>query len=238
MKKTKVLAFALSAAIIVMGAGYAAWSETVTINNTVQTGDLKVEFIDNVKHPLAGSFNNKGSNPNFINTSIVQDNGQLTTVKVGNMYPGSTAFFETRIENLGSIPANFDSVKVDFTSDTSDVFKNNVWVYGQIKQFRPVPGKDPIQVASIKIKEGKLIDLQNILTTALQGIQLMPGDYITFDADDDYKAELATKLELENYDLSSINCLYFNLPLKTAGNDTENQKAQFDIAIKFKQFNK
>ena len=46
MGKTKVIALVLLVSIILMGVGYAWWSETVTIPATVTTGELLVEFVD------------------------------------------------------------------------------------------------------------------------------------------------------------------------------------------------
>jgi len=46
MKRTKFVLLALVAAMILMGAGYAAWSQTFTINSTVSTGELFVQVSD------------------------------------------------------------------------------------------------------------------------------------------------------------------------------------------------
>src|SRR5690554_3744451 len=44
MRKYKFIALALVLAVMLMGAGYAYWTETLTISNTVTTGDMDVVF--------------------------------------------------------------------------------------------------------------------------------------------------------------------------------------------------
>ena len=44
-EKTRFLVLSLAVAIMLMGAGYAYWTETLTISNTVTTGALELDFL-------------------------------------------------------------------------------------------------------------------------------------------------------------------------------------------------
>lgn len=46
MKKSRLLALTLVVAIALMGAGYAYWTQTLTIQNTISTGELNVVFTE------------------------------------------------------------------------------------------------------------------------------------------------------------------------------------------------
>lgn len=225
MNKTRIIAFTLVLGLMLMGAGYAAWSETATINNAVGTGELKVEFVDDCDHPrILGA--------QHMNYSITHG-AKITTVVMGNMYPGAVAYYETRIENLGSIPAVLNNVDVVFSAASTDEIKDNVRVWGMAVQERP---GSTLPVDSSYIVNVPLRDLEGALETAMNGFNLQPGDYICFDViDDNFKQELAENIPA--YDPDSDNCLFFTLPACGVGNDVEMKCAQFDIIIDFKQFN-
>ena len=46
MKSRKMIIAVITISIMLLGTGYAYWTETLTIDNTVSTGYLDVRFID------------------------------------------------------------------------------------------------------------------------------------------------------------------------------------------------
>jgi len=109
MKKSRFLVLALVLAVMLMGAGYAYWTDTLTINNTVSTGELNVRFAgtnttrggDNQagevepgksKAYWAAYVNHEGlgAGHNGPATEVSAD-GKTVTTKVTNMYPGAYA---------------------------------------------------------------------------------------------------------------------------------------------------
>lgn len=112
MKKIKVLSFALVLALMLMGAGYAAWSDNLIINTTVETGELNINFVKDIEHTKA-----KGAEYVSPTIEIVEDNLHLAQVTLGNLYPGSWAAFRIKGINCGTIPAKIDNVQVIFNGD-------------------------------------------------------------------------------------------------------------------------
>lgn len=112
MKKIKVLSFALVLALMLMGAGYAAWSDNLIINTTVETGELNINFVKDVEHTKA-----KGAEYVSPTIEIVDDNAHVAKVALGNLYPGSWAAFRIKGINCGTIPAKIDNVQVSFSGD-------------------------------------------------------------------------------------------------------------------------
>lgn len=107
MKKTKYLALTLVVAIMMMGAGYAYWSETLTIENTVNTGELDVIFVEPT--------NVVGEDTYQPNADATPD-GHGMIVTYDNIYPGVANEFHFTLDNEGTIGAYVD----DFAITSSD----------------------------------------------------------------------------------------------------------------------
>lgn len=112
MKRAKFLAFALSAAIMTMGAGYAAWTETVTINNTVSTGELNVDVMAAptvTVYSALGVVDSTVANvttATFDNTLVTGSTAQVT---VENLYPGAVIDITVPLQNTGTIPVKLSN---------------------------------------------------------------------------------------------------------------------------------
>ncbi|MCT4607113.1 MAG: hypothetical protein N4A64_13620 [Marinisporobacter sp.] len=233
MKKSKFIAAVLIIAVMLMGAGYAAWNETITINNTAETGELKVGFKKLVWQSGLQTYP-KIIAPDHVNANVVH--GEKTTkVNISNMYPGGIVRFEAMIENFGTIPAKFASVKVNL-NECSKEMKENLRVFGEICIWENSSAGTRPQIIKLPLKEEiKLSQLEKFLNDNLKNIELKPGAWFTFDIDDEYKKEI--KAKFKDYDIDSEECLFFHLPM-SVGNDLENKNAKFDITFNFKQFNK
>lgn len=100
MKKSRILAFSLIVMVMLMGAGYAAWTDTLNINNTVKTGNLDVNFSENP----GVVFNTDNAGVAKVVVSETVASGNEATVKLENLYPGATATVTIPVKNDGSIP--------------------------------------------------------------------------------------------------------------------------------------
>ncbi|WFA08269.1 hypothetical protein [Tissierella sp. Yu-01] len=121
MKKTKFLALALVVALALSGAGYAYWTETLTVDTTVKTGQLDFQFgeatvttsdekgnivVENI------SRENNGNN--------VDDSKLLITVR--DMYPGATATIKFDVYNNSTMEGKLAgfSLKANNTENYDD----------------------------------------------------------------------------------------------------------------------
>ena len=120
MKRTKLLALTLVVAIMMMGAGYALWDDVLTINQTVATGDVDVEWF----------WNNIGADPNGVFTAnVLPAGGNLNrspdkkayTVTLENLYPGAEARWTGSMMNMGSLPVKFVSLDVEEGPDALNI---------------------------------------------------------------------------------------------------------------------
>lgn len=107
MKKHIVLLVSLVFAFGIMGAGYAAWSQELTINQTIETGLLAFSFdADGEILPNENSeaFFDAENALMFDGSSAVAA-GDALDVTIVNAYPGATATVNATIANASTVPA-------------------------------------------------------------------------------------------------------------------------------------
>ena len=101
MKKTRFLVLAVAVAVMLMGAGYAVWTDQLDINTTINTGNLDVEFED-IENELKLPAHVTG------NVSYAREEGSRewdkATVTFSNFYPGARATVTLKMVNRGTIP--------------------------------------------------------------------------------------------------------------------------------------
>jgi predicted ribosomally synthesized peptide with SipW-like signal peptide len=97
MKKSRLLALTLVVAIALMGAGYAYWTQTLTIENTVTTGELDVVF-DAPDYEVDIWMDNEAS-------SFVKSDDYLLTGNFIEAYPGADITIEFDLVNTGTLGA-------------------------------------------------------------------------------------------------------------------------------------
>lgn len=107
MKKAAFLVILFILCISLLGVGYAAWNDVLTITGTVNTGTFDVKFTQANSND-AGSTNDPGL-PDSIaknvgSTETVVTNKQVT-VTISNGYPGYSSQVSYEITNDGTIPA-------------------------------------------------------------------------------------------------------------------------------------
>lgn len=208
MKKTKYLALVLVVAIMMMGAGYAAWTDKLVIKNTVEAGELNVEFAtDKPGYPIAVVTD--GTSTNHAN-AIIEHGDKITTVTINNIYPGVSGLYRTRFINKGTIPAVISGVNID-SSKTSAPLNKELMLETHIQYWT---GKDGTMVK----------EKSTIITCSLGGYQTAINDHL--------KNMILEKGHEIRIDTS------FNLPLSVVNEDgVEKEKAIFNIEFNFKQHN-
>jgi hypothetical protein len=115
MKKARFLVLVLAAAITLTGAGYAYWSDGVTINSTVNTGKLEAKF-DSSKTEIKFNDNNRNVATGGVVYDVPEHNGdreaaaRYANVTLNNLYPGATAEIELNIINNSTIPVKLAGI--------------------------------------------------------------------------------------------------------------------------------
>jgi len=205
---------AIAIAITLLGTGYAYWTETLTIENTVSTGYLDVKFID----ADAGDYDDSETfshRSNLVNAyKTIAADGKNISLTVDNLYPGSGASLDFLVENTGTIPAKIGTVtgtviKNQELADALDYYVDTVKIYNGNWQNHEI---DPIKADTVE-------DLALKLQQTLDDIILQPGD----------KLYLYRSQEHPGYDIV--------MPASITGDDYENEQLIFDLGLTFTQVN-
>lgn len=123
MKKTRFIALVLAVAVMLIGAGYAWWNETVAIESRVTMGNLEVEIGTNVTYKTGYMmYDNDYSMfvPYFVENEDYVDIGTAgkTTIEGNeairltytNVYPGAYVAAFVPITNTGTVPVQLNKV--------------------------------------------------------------------------------------------------------------------------------
>lgn len=100
MKKAKFVGLALLLAFALMGAAFAAWSDTLTANGTVNTGELDatISVTDTTE-------NESSDGPDVASVNaIATEDGKGLNITLSNAYPGYSATVNFKVKNTGTIP--------------------------------------------------------------------------------------------------------------------------------------
>jgi len=132
MRKVGLLILALVIALGTLGVGYAKWSDTVTINANIESGNVCIKFDGAGTNVDPCTSNNldytmifdgeywivaspdtqidedlEPKNVGCTTTSLSAD-GKTLTVTLNNVYPGYLADMELHIRNCGTIPVKIE----------------------------------------------------------------------------------------------------------------------------------
>lgn len=222
MKKTKFIALTLVIAVVLMGAGYAAWTDTLTINNNAYTGNLNVVFEE-------GSSLNRISEDPYVEVEVNPIDDQTIGVNISNIYPGAGGGFTYMIKNRGSIPAKFDNITYENIVDTDKLDANNILTY-LISLQDYDKDNDPISTDSRNGSANNVAGMVGRLQDHLanwygpdQPLILQPGEYVLFTN--------------PNPSGDSVMAGYFaSMHLNETG--YEDADLSFVLKVNFKQFNK
>lgn len=138
MKRIRVLALVLVFAFAALGGAYAAWSDSIFINETVETGIVNItwanaESNDSKREPadkanpddqMTGYYNEQKLDVGSKSVGItdetesqvpgayVDGEGDILEITLENGYPGYTATVTADIKNIGTIPVKCDFAEV------------------------------------------------------------------------------------------------------------------------------
>lgn len=117
MKKIRFITLALVVAVMLMGAGYAYWTQTLTISNTVTTGNLDVDFTAASVSNVSAYMDDTASG-----AQVSPTDNNIINVTLAEMYPGASTTINFTLKNSGTMAAKINGFAVPaFT--TKDYFQ-------------------------------------------------------------------------------------------------------------------
>lgn len=226
MKKHKILVVALAMAVMCTGAGYAYWTQTLNIENTVTTGNMDVAFVCYGDQDWDDGYIS-GNHSDLVDVDVdPADDRQSLEFTVGNFYPGAGASLDFVVKNTGSVAAKITTVNGTITQNTAlcnalNYKFNKVKVYN----FLGIPYREEI----IDVEADNVPDLAAGLTGALNNIILQPGDVLVLESDGWFSTGIGGEVAAPGYEILMPNTI--------SGNDFESETAKFNLALNFTQVN-
>lgn len=110
MKKIRIIVAVIAAALLLMGVGYAAWSQTLTINATGA-----VDSTDNIRFTAASAVPAAGVTASASISQVSQIPGEVAMLSLGGTvdgkpvgaYPGLTQKYNITLTNAAAFPIDF-----------------------------------------------------------------------------------------------------------------------------------
>ncbi len=224
MKSLRILLVGLVAAAILTGAGFAAWSENLIINTTINTGTKDITFTKQVIRA-----------DRYINSSISPINPTTVQVNVGNLYPKGRVWIDVQMTNQGTIPVRFDSATLTFDDPTNPLIPYLLsWCWLRYDEDGPGP-KPTKNYGFIQFPWQSFASLADCMnnSSVLRSIILEPGGWISFEADGS-AADNDGNSVVDGSD--DVKCICIKLA-DNAPNEIQNKSLSFTLQMNFKQWN-
>ena len=229
MKKTKLLTLTLVVAIMMVGAGYALWTDRLEINSTVSTGTFDVDFTGLTTLACAPDPEEVTVKSFYVDrlTTDADDNGEdkdEIIVTLENLYPTAKVVRHVVLENVGSVSAKLDR----FTLKSTDLLNPNATTETPILKYMNVSLDFGDKVSKLRAFPNHHVFTENAVNPGglpagaevLSIAKELPASVITLAP--------GAKVEFD---------LIFELKHDAPNNTTEGQKAQFNVFFDYGQLN-
>jgi hypothetical protein len=132
MKKIKLLSGVLVGALLCMGVGYAAWTQSFTVTNAVNTGELKVG-IERATKPELDAIDSKGHEVRNISAAsakwaLHKEGDEKINLEIGNAFPGLRASYWINVKNYGTVPVRAEKIVVKGMTPLAQALIDNGYV--------------------------------------------------------------------------------------------------------------
>lgn len=187
MKKSKILALVLAISVMLLGAGYAIWTDAINVKGTVSTGKLDVKVVESSVYLFDGD--NLGEKQRAWTEAELGpvDADEGIEITVNKLYPGADVRLDFTIKNEGDIPVKLKEVKVNRTEGNPALF-SKLTASGSVIYDNDGDGvKDSNHIAFGYKHPNKdfLTNLEANLMNILGDVVIYPGGTISFDPSDD-----------------------------------------------------
>lgn len=231
MKKTKLLALTLVVAIMMVGAGYAAWTDVIVHNTSIDTGEFDITFTR--KYAKANvQFNSDAMKAldledNFkADPSSYADSNKTVNFAFAKAYPGTSMQTSTTATNNGTIPAVIQNVtaEVVIKDENGTVITDSklldAMVIDYVYYF--LEDGDAVQQARKTINGSTTLgNLDAELKAKLIGEYLEPGEELTNGPEEEAAYKLVWKIPADSL----------------VGDEAENESVEVSITYDFVQHN-
>ncbi len=197
MKKSRFIALIMVVAMMLMGAGYAQWTDLLTVEAEVCTGDMNVEFTGE-----GGTWVwCNGEISEWATTTYTSIDGKTETITYGNIYPGAKLEYLTKIKNTGTIPVEIEQVMINPIECEECVLDEFLEGWIRVSVF----DADGVKYAEHIENDITLGAMPEALAGITEGIRLLKDEKIAISMVFDFPCTVVNKDDLE------LRCCEFNV---------------------------
>ena len=118
--KKKIIACVLACATLLMGTGFAYWTDLININATAETGYLdvnftKAEFLGNNFIPTNEKLEESAYDTTARTATLVATNPDQIAFDISDLYPGHYEAFQATVVNAGTVAAKLGKVNTSIS---------------------------------------------------------------------------------------------------------------------------
>lgn len=230
MKKTRFIALVLVVAMMLVGAGYAAWTDQVFVTSTVRTGNFDVEITKATVRSGDNDAQNYAHNPawshyDWTHTGTVTHNANEAIVEFKDLYPGGCIQLDMTTTNKGTIPAKLKSIDVQFLGGNGALY-NALQAQTSWKANITGDGTDVEKWAHVNNWANwygieRELEQELVASLAANNIVIEPKGWLSFDSNDETDSE--------------PGCILFRLD-PNVGNEYQNQSCVFKVTFNWEQW--
>jgi hypothetical protein len=236
MKKTKLIALTMVVAIMLMGAGYAIWSDQVFLTTTIKTGEFDIQITDvstrtgdnEIQNEIQYAGGNKGFHKTdwtHANNAKVGHNKNEAWVELRDLYPGGAVQVDIRMDNMGTLPAKLESIVVSNIDESVPGLFNLLTVQSSWKadidgaEDKKQDAYDHVDDFKYwrSVQDGMNALVDNTKAYGTHGLVIEPGGWLALG------------------DETEENCIVFKLD-SSAGNKYQNASCKFKITFNWEQW--
>lgn len=227
MRKTRFIALALAVAVMLMGAGYALWSDKTVVTTTVKTGNFNMDITSasirtgdmELANERMGWHWYDWTHGDYHRDVKISDNKKSVVIEARDLYPGGAFRFDMRVKNNGTIPAKIKSIDVEKLYES----KEGLFDLMGAKYTWNIDVDSDGNYDHLHFGGGNnwrsIQNSMNHLVASASNMNLViePGDSIGFGSEDE------------------PGCIEFKLD-PSAGNEYQNQRCVFKITFNWEQW--
>lgn len=221
MKKSRFLIISFVCAIMLMGIGYAWWTDSIAIGGTATAGNMDVRFENGDGYPyIAGS--------SYVEPEVLSADENAITFTFDKLYPNALGILDFKAVNDSTLGVKLGTATIDVTGDPELIASLNTYLAfyvcdtsgNYVQDSFGWTGYVPISQLAQEVNNN----------TLLQNLVLEPGQTLYFGVPEGQEAPYDC-----NNDGEKESCLVVHVN-PAAEEEIENQSVTFTLNLGWTQF--
>lgn len=221
MKKSRFLIITFVCAIMLMGIGYAWWTDSIAIGGTATAGNMDVRFENGNGYPFIAA-------SSYVEPALVNADENEITFTFDKLHPNALGILDFKAVNDSTLGVKLDTATIDVTGDAEMIANLNSYLVFYVCDASGNYVDNTFGWTNYVPVSQLAQEVNN--NTILQNLVLEPGQTLYFGVPEGQEAPYDC-----NKDGVNESCLVLHVN-PDAGEEIENQSVNFTLNLGWKQF--